>query len=77
MTYRFGLYFRASKEGDLPHPPRCYLYLKGGPVEDGRHAITPTDMVESELDYEINQLIEELETLRGEAKRKYRASSGR
>lgn len=77
MTYRFGLYFRASKEGELPHPPRCYLYLKRGPVDDGRHAITPTDMVESDLDYEIDKLIGELKSLKEEAKRKYRASSGR
>lgn len=74
MTYRFDLRFISPKKGDPPFTPKCYLYVKhGGVDEKGAQAITPTDMTESEIDEQIDKLIDELETLRKKAKKKYNA----
>ena len=33
MTYRFGLYFEESKDGEPHKMPRCFLYLKGVEIQ--------------------------------------------
>lgn len=72
MTFRFDFRFIAPKKGDLPFPPKWYIYVKNSHTDDdGFPAITPLDCVEPDIDEEVNRLIKELETLREKAKKKF------
>jgi len=72
MTYRFELSFNAPRKGDPPFTPMWHIYVKHSAINrQGFHAVTPTDCVESEIDAEIDNLINELNSLRKKVKSKY------
>ena len=73
MTYRFKLSFNAPREGDPPFTPMWHIYVAhGGVNEEGFQSVTPTKCLEVEIDYEIDRLVDELNSLRKKVKKRYR-----
>ena len=73
MTYRFELSFNAPRKGDLPFPPMWHIYVKrGGITPQGFQEVTPTGCMEGDIDFEIDKLINELNSLRKKVKSKYK-----
>lgn len=66
------------KKGTLPHGPKAYIALKsyGGielPTKSGKEKVmfstlSPECLILSEIEYEINGLIRELQTIKKQAK---------
>ena len=74
MAYRFELSFNAQKKGDPPFPSQWYIYVKEGTTScKGIVAVTPTDCIESEIDGQIDKLIDALNDLRKKPKRNTRS----
>jgi len=67
------------KKGTAPHGPRAYIALKihstielpSGPGKKKVefHTLSPECVVFSEVDYQINRLIQELQTIKNQAKK--------
>ena len=74
MTHRFKLSFNAPKKGDPPFAPMWHIYVAhGGANEEGFQSVTSTSCMEGEIDYEIDNLNDELNSLRKKAKNKYKS----
>ena len=74
VTYRFGLEFDAPKKDDLPRPPQWRIYVREGGISlGGNQLVTPSDCMEHDIDREIDNLIDALNHLRREARRKFGA----
>ena len=70
MANVFKLLFYSPKKGDVPFNPVCYIALGDHGIKDDYPLLTP-QLVQSEVDSNIDFLINELEKIRKEVKRKY------
>ncbi len=76
MSGKFGVFnpFRDWKKGDLPCDTHVTLVVNElNPENDGRIRMTPNLATDSEIDYEIDQMKKDLESVRKEAKRVLKA----
>lgn len=71
MTCRLKLYFNSPKDNKILFTPYAYIYLGSHNVDNKRHLLT-SDFTESEIDSQIDYLALELETIRKEAKKKFK-----
>jgi len=71
MSGVFKLLFYTPKKGEPQFKPICYVALGDHGIRDGNPLLTP-QLVEPEIDSQIDYLINELEKIRKEAKRKYK-----
>ena len=72
MAGKFGVFnpFKTWKNGDLPGDPTVSIILnESGTSDDGVISISVTLVTDSEIDYAINELQKNLESVRKEAKR--------
>jgi hypothetical protein len=65
--------FQSWKKGDYPVSPYVAIALGDHVTADGERLLTPQLMTDSEIDYEINRKIEELQLVRKQAKRELSA----
>ena len=72
MTGRIKIRFKKPENPKL-HSPHAYLYVaKGGVDEYGFQMLSCKITGEIQVDYEINMLIKDLETLRKTGKSKFK-----
>jgi uncharacterized small protein (DUF1192 family) len=82
-NYRgLGLSFLEAPEGELPGPPRAYVYVKNSPTADfapieGRPIISEECVSFTEIEYQIDELKRELDSLKAEARRKFASAEKR
>lgn len=69
MSGTLKLLFYSQKNRNVTYPPNIYIALGDHGVKESMPLLTP-QMVPSEIDYNIDNLISELEKLRKEAKKK-------
>jgi len=72
---KFGLYSapKAGATGNLPFDPFVALVVGSHVAAEGEIILTPNLMTESEIDYEVNSLMRELEEFRILAKKKLKS----
>ena len=72
-----GIWKVAPRESDMLFHPFAHLELNGYSKDDkGRILLSPSLAADSEVDFWINHLIEQLEKARKEAKRHIRTARG-
>ena len=71
MTYRFKLNFIAPGPNDPPSNPIWRVGLHHWVTDDETPLITPLNNEQADIDQVIDSLINELEAIRGQVKRKY------
>lgn len=80
-TYTFDLLFLDDRKSKLPHAPIAHICLKtwstGGYKDHDPPLLTPDCVTLAELEWQIDRLKEELETIRKEARRKFAAEARR
>ncbi len=67
-TFTFDLYFENDSKSKLPHPAISQVILK---LLMDKKFITPECVTSTEFDYQIDALIEELESIKTTARKKY------
>ncbi|MGV1101051.1 hypothetical protein ACUUL3_16770 [Thiovibrio sp. JS02] len=78
MTYNFDIKTIAPGKDEPKFPPFVHIYIKtctrGDYFGSGHPTtfISPQMMTDNEIDYEVNRLITELETIRKKAKQELR-----
>ena len=76
MSGKFDVFnpFQKWKRGDMPCDTHVTLVVNElNPEDDGRIRLTPSLATESEIDYEIDAMQRDLESLRKKAKRVLKA----
>lgn len=72
-TYRFGLSFVNPKEKGFPASPRSQIYIKKYSADkNGTLFITPICSSQGEFEAQCNLLIKEIESIKDNAKNKYK-----
>lgn len=74
MALKFKLIFIAPKKGEPPFPPFAYIGIKNYQYENDTPIIT-SQFMSSELDKQINYLKDELDEIRKEADKKFKAKN--
>ena len=81
-TFRLGLSFIEMPEGGLPGPPRAHIFVKrfsDDPLKsiEGPSLISAECVSFTEVEYQIDELKRELDTLKTEARNKFTAADKR
>lgn len=78
-TYNLALEFKDDRDSQLPHRPIARIRVKTftHATADGPPLITPDCVTIRELEYQIDQLVSELDVIRKEARAKFAADDKR
>lgn len=76
-TYSLELAFMDDCKSELPHPPIAVIHLKNYGIRDGTPVITSECVSLGELEYHVDRLKDELETIRKRARAKFAAEDKR
>lgn len=78
-THFLGLDFKDDRKSEIRHAPIATIFVKteSRRTELGPALITPDCVSISEIEFQIEQLIQELESIRKQARAKFRSEDNR